>query len=226
MTATDRKDSFKMSLSKPIAALLVLSVAVSASPAWAKPRTFGGPPPNRSLDSIRQPVVERTDYVLDLASGGGGLTVADKDRLDAWFSSLGLGYGDRVFVDEAYASEAREDVARIAADYGLLIRLGAPVTTGAIQPGSIRVIVSRSSAGVPGCPHWSGRGGTNSTSPNYGCAVNSNLAAMVADPSDLVLGQAGSGTGDAATAAKAIKVYRETPPTGTKGLTVTQSRGN
>jgi pilus assembly protein CpaD len=215
-----------MSPIKPIAALL-LSVAVSASPAWAKPRVFGGPPPNRGLDSIRQPVVERTDYVLDLAGGGDGLSPADKGRLDAWFNSLGLGYGDRVWVDEAYGpSAAREDIARIAADYGLLVRDGAPVTTGSLEPGAVRVIVSRSSAAVPGCPHWSGRGGTNSTSPNYGCAVNSNLAAMIADPSDLVLGQAGSGTGDAATAAKAIKVYRETPPTGTKGLTVTQSRGN
>jgi pilus assembly protein CpaD len=211
-----------MSPIKPIAALL-LSVAVSATPALAAPR---GPAPNRGLDSINQPVVQRTDYVLDLNSGGGGLSVADKSRLDAWFNSLGLGYGDRVFVDEAYASEAREDIARIAADYGLLIRLGAPVTTGAIPPGSIRVIVSRSSAAVPNCPHWSGRGGQNSTSSNYGCAVNSNWAAMVADPSDLVLGQAGSGTSDGANAAKAIKVYRETPPTGTKGLTETQSRGN
>ena len=52
------------------------------------------------------------------------------------------------------------------------------------------------------------RGGPSSTSSNYGCAVNSNLAAMIADPTDLVLGQAGSVTGDADTSSKAIKVYR------------------
>ncbi|MFN3389979.1 MAG: CpaD family pilus assembly lipoprotein, partial [Allosphingosinicella sp.] len=62
-------------------------------------------------------------------------------------------------------------------------------------------------------------------SPGYGCAVNTNLAAMIADPSDLVLGQEGSGIGDASTASKAIKVYRETPPTGTKGLKETVTRG-
>jgi pilus assembly protein CpaD len=226
MIATARKDRFNMSRSKAIPVLLALGVAISSSPGLARPGA-GGPPPNRGLDSINQPVVERTDYVLNLANQGGGLSPAEQGRLDAWFRSLGLGYGDRVFVDEVYGpSEAREDIARIAADYGLLVRDGAPITTGAIQPGSIRVIVSRSMASVPNCPHWSGRGGINSTSPNYGCAVNSNFAAMVADPSDLVLGQAGSGTGDAATAAKAIKVYRETPPTGTKGLTETQSRGN
>jgi pilus assembly protein CpaD len=212
-----------MSRSKPIAAILALSVAVSASSALAKP---AGPPPNRSLDSVRQPVVVRSDFTLDLASNDSGLSATDKGRLDAWFRSLGLGYGDKVWVDEEYGpSAAGEDVAIIAADYGLLVRGGAPITTGALQPGTIRVIVSRSSASVPDCPHWSGRGGQNSTSPNYGCAVNSNLAAMVADPSDLVLGQAGSGT-DADAAAKAIRVYRDSVPTGTKGLTVTQSRGN
>jgi pilus assembly protein CpaD len=48
--------------------------------------------------------------------------------------------------------------------------------------------------------------------------VNSNLAAMIADPSDLVLGQAGAGVRDTGQAAKAIKVYRETAPSGIKGL--------
>jgi pilus assembly protein CpaD len=211
-----------MARSKPIAALLALSVAVSAQSAAASEQGT-----NRSLDSVHQPVVERTDYVLDLASQGDGLPAAELGRLGAWFDSLGLGYGDRVWVDEAYGpSQSRQDVARVAAQYGLLLKDGAPVIGGAIPPGSVRVIVSRSTASVPGCPHWSGPGGINSTSPNYGCAVNSNLAAMIADPSDLVLGQAGSGTGDAATTAKAIKVYRDAAPTGTKGLTETQSRGN
>ena len=207
-----------------IAALLAFGVAFSASPAGAEPARG---PINRGLDSINQPVVERTDFVFDLPDQYSGLSTGDQARLHAWFNSLGLGYGDRVWVDGPDGSDqTRQDIARIAADYGLLLRDGAPVTTGAVQPGSVRVVVSRSAASVPGCPHWSGRGGTNSTSPNYGCAVNSNFAAMVADPSDLVLGQAGSANGDSNTGNKAIKVYRETPPTGTKGLTQTQSGGN
>lgn len=213
-----------MARKKSIAALLAFGVAFSASPAGAEPARG---PINRGLDSINQPVIERTDFVLDLPDQYGGLSVTDQGRLDAWFNSLGLGYGDRVWVDGPDASgQTRQDIARIAADYGLLLRDGAPVTAGAVQPGAVRIVVSRSTASVPGCPHWSGRGGTNSTSPNYGCAVNSNFAAMVADPSDLVLGQAGSASGDSTTSNKAIKVYRETPPTGTKGLTQTQSGGN
>jgi pilus assembly protein CpaD len=194
--------------------LLAVSAALTASVASAQRAG-----PNRSLYSHNQPVVERTDYVLDLPAHGGGLSAAERARLDDWFRSLGVGYGDRVFVDGASAAGAgRDDVARVAADYGLLLSEGAPLTEGATQPDSVRVILSRSRATVPGCPNWEGRSGPSSTSPNYGCAVNSNLAAMIADPNDLVLGQAGSASGDAATAAKAIKVYRETAPTGTKGL--------
>lgn len=209
---------------KSLAALLTLGAAVSAC-ATAGPVGVA-PAPNRSLDSLNQPVVQRTEYVLDLPSQGDGLSASERARLDGWFQSLGVGYGDRLWVEEAYGpSRSRDDVARIAANYGLLLSDGAPVTAGSVQAGSVRVIVSRSSASVPGCPNWSGPGGPSATSSNYGCAVNSNLAAMIADPSDLVLGQAGSGTQDAATAAKAIKVYRDTPPTGTKGLADTQTRG-
>lgn len=213
-----------MARSKSFAALLALGVAVTASPAFAE-----RPATNRGLDSVNQPVVSRSDFTIDLASHGDGLGAGERGRLVAWFNTLGLGYGDRISIDEPYASSrTRQDIARIAAEYGLLLRDGAPVTNGAVQPGSVRVIVSRSSASVPGCPNWSGRGGTNSTSPNYGCANNTNLAAMIADPSDLVLGQAGSGTGDAATTAKAIKIYRDTAPSGAKGLNASQlsSGGN
>jgi pilus assembly protein CpaD len=53
---------------------------------------------------------------------------------------------------------------------------------------------------------------------NFGCAVNSNLAAMIADPIDLVHGREGTGVGDSATAARAVEMYRKTAPSGSKGL--------
>ena len=203
----------------PILFLAALGVGLAA-PAAAQTVT-----PNRGLDSVNQPVVERTDFVLDLAGQGDRLPAVERARLDAWFRSLGVGYGDRVFVDEPNGPTGRrQDVARVAADYGLLLNEGAPVTPGGPDPDRVRVIVTRSFAYVPGCPVWRGRDGAAATSSNYGCAMNSNLAAMVADPLDLVLGQAGSGTGDASTAAKAIKVYREAKPTGVDGLLDFESR--
>jgi pilus assembly protein CpaD len=53
---------------------------------------------------------------------------------------------------------------------------------------------------------------------NFGCGVNSNIAAMVADPVDLIHGREGAAAVDAATAAKAVQMYRNAPPTGTQGL--------
>lgn len=211
---------------KTIAALLVLGTGLAACNGSSGEYR---PDPNRSLYSVHQPVVQRTEYVLDLNAQDGALSAQERARLDAWFASLDLGYGDRLWVDEPYGpSQSRDDVARVAAEYGLLLSDGAPVTAGQVQPGSIRVVVSRSTASVPSCPDWDEGpygDGPSSTSRNYGCATNSNLAAMVADPSDLVLGDAGSGTADARTTSKAIKVYREAVPTGTKGLASERTGG-
>jgi pilus assembly protein CpaD len=103
----------------------------------------------------------------------------------------------------------------------MFVLTGAPVTRGAVQPGMVRVVVSRRRAVVPGCPNWSTPSEPNfknSNTSNYGCSVNSNMAAMVANPEDLVHGREGVVTGDVVTAAKAIQLYRSTPPSGTKGL--------
>lgn len=185
---------------------------------------------NRGVESVHQPVVSRTDYVLDVNAGSGGLDPRDAGRVEGWFESLRLGYGDRVSVDmgeNGFGSAARESVATIAAKYGLLLTNGAPMTMGNVPSGNIRVVVSRSKASVPGCPDWSRPSEPNFNShnaSNYGCAMNSNLAAMVADPQDLVLGRGGDSASDASTSGKAIKSYRERKPTGEQGLKNESSR--
>ncbi len=214
-----------MARSKSLAALVAIGVALSFSAAAdAKKKERHGP--ERGLDSLNQPVVERSDFVLDLAGADVGLSPADRARLDQWFETVGLGYGDHVFVDDGPGDSAgRHDVARTAAEYGLLLSDGAPITAGEVSPGTVRVVVSRSVAYVPNCPNWKVRG-PSSVSSNYGCAVNSNLAAMIADPNDLVLGQSGSVTGDANVSSKAIRLYRQTAPSGAKGLSEVSTRGN
>jgi len=209
---------------KTIASLIVIGAALSASAADARHRS--APAENMGLYSNNQPVVQRTDYVLELASQGPGLSLSERARLRTWFTSLGIGYGDRVSVESLYDGPVRADVARVAAEYGMLLSDGAPIVAGTPEPGMVRVIVSRSIARVPGCPFADEHQGPSATSRNYGCAVNSNLAAMIADPNDLVLGQAGSAAGDPATAAKAIKVYRDAKPTGSNGLQNASSRSS
>ena len=106
-----------------------------------------------------------------------------------------LGFGDRVALDfgDGYTSaSAKQTVSDLAAKYGMLLSETAPVTSGAVVPGTVRVVVTRSTASVPNCPNWSKTTESNFNSanhPNYGCATNSNLAAMVADPEDLVRGR-------------------------------------
>ena len=180
-----------------------------------------GPDPEAGLSPVNVPVVTRSDFVFDAAAPDGVLPASEAARLDGWFSGLGLSYGDAVYVDGAYADGARAQVADIAGRYGLLVRPGAPVTPGAVGPGTVRVVVSRTVASVPGCPNWDRPASPNYNNkmmPGFGCSVNGNLAAMIANPEDLVHGREGSGVIDTATAAKAVNVYRTTPPTGTKGL--------
>ncbi len=196
-------------------ALLLLAAAIAGC--GHRP----GPMPEAGVAAVNVPVVNRADYAFDAAAPDGTLSMAEAARLDAWFRSLGLSYGDTIYVDGGYSSGAVAQVADIAGQYGLLVTAGAPVTAGAVGPGMVRVIVSRTIASVPGCPNWNIPAQPNYNNrmlPNFGCAVNSNIAAMVANPQDLVNGRAGSGIGDAATAARAIGVYRTTPPTGTQGL--------
>ena len=182
---------------------------------------------NRSLYSVNQPVVERSNYVLDVNTSYEGLTVSEQQRLSGWFDSMNLRYGDRVSIDDASNSLAlRDDVAAIAGRYGLMVAEGAPVTAGRTGPGQARVVITRTSAAVPGCPDWSHTDESNelnSTNPNYGCATNSNLAAMVANPEDLVVGQQGTGETIVTTSTKAIETYRDQEPTGAAGLPQTST---
>lgn len=177
--------------------------------------------PDRGLTAVNVPVVSRSSFVFDAAAPDGFLAPGEAARLDTWFRGLQLGYGDSLHVDGAYSDAARAEVERIANEYGMTVSAGTPVTAGAVTPGTVRVIVARTVASVPGCPNWSRPSQpnyNNQSMPNFGCAVNSNLAAMIANPEDLVHGREGSGLGDAATASKAVGVYRSTAPTGSKGL--------
>ena len=177
--------------------------------------------PSRGLSSVNVPVVSRSDYVFDASVPNGMLSPTEAARLDGWFRGLELSYGDAVYVDGLYAEGARSDVARVAGRYGMLVSTGAPVTMGQVPDGVVRVIVSRTRASVPGCPNWSDASSPNyqnRTMSNFGCGVNSNMAAMVANPTDLIQGRESGGVGDNDTAAKAIDMYRTTPPTGKNGL--------
>ena len=178
---------------------------------------------NRGLDSVHQPVVTNSVYQFDVAASGGELPPSEQGRLQGWLDAMGVRYGDRVAIEDPSvygASEAQATVRALVERRGLLISPDVPVTTGAVPDGHIRVVVTRASASVPSCPDWASKSSinpSNATSSNYGCATNSNLAAMVADPNDLIRG-ASNRSSDPAAGTRAIKTYREQPQTGVNGL--------
>ena len=178
---------------------------------------------NRGLDSVHQPVVTNSVYQFDVAASGGELAPSEQGRLQGWLDAMGVRYGDRVAVEDPslYGSSAAQATIRTMVERrGLLLSQDVPVTTGAVPEGHLRVVITRASAHVPGCPDWSSQSSiniNNATSSNYGCATNSNLAAMVADPNDLIKG-ASNDRSDPAASTRAIKTFREKPLTGAGSL--------
>ncbi len=200
---------------KALAAAVTLSLGLALG-------GCGGMASNRMLESVHQPVVERTNYTLDVTAGPGGLSLPEQRRLSGWFEAMDLRYGDRISIDDPLSSgSTRAAIEAVAGRFGMLVGDQAPATAGAINPGTVRVILTRSSAHVPGCPDWSAKSDTslsNGTSSNYGCATNSNIAAMVADPEHLLKGAQGNGRTVVMSSTKAIDSYREAKPTGEGGL--------
>jgi pilus biogenesis lipoprotein CpaD len=74
-------------------------------------------------------------------------------------------------------------------------------------------VVGADGAYVPNCPDWSDNraSGHEGQSANYGCATATNLAAMIADPADLLRGRsADASSGELAS--RALKAWREIEP--------------
>ena len=185
---------------------------------------------NRGLESVHQPVVTRSDYALDLVTAGSALAPGEQRRLVGWMAALHVGYGDHVAIDDAGApaQQVHEQVGAVIARYGLLLGDDAPVSAAPVTPGTVRIIISRMKASVPGCPDWSrdeAHEFNSNTSSNYGCATNASLAAMIARPEDLVHGRSSDETSDAAESGKAITAFRKASPSGAAGIKAESTGG-
>ena len=222
MTARARKDATTMSRFITLAAVSALGLAVAGCAAQPRQLT---PANNPSVYSLHQPVVERTNFVFDLRAerrprarrrAGAARRLVRLDRRSATATA------SRSTSRAATNRPARATTSPGSpADYGLLLtrrRAGhrgrGPAGHGPRRRQPRRAPVSRAAR--------TGRDpGIESpvrTGTNYGCAINSNLAAMIANPDDLVHGQDGSGRDSAATAGRAIRTYRERAPTGRQAL--------
>ncbi|WP_298288406.1 CpaD family pilus assembly protein [Novosphingobium sp.] len=207
----------RISLYRSVNAALALSLAVTMSACSVNA------PENRMLNSVHQPVVERDRYVFDVETlPGGGLSISEQRRLSGWFEGLGLKYGDKIAIDDPLQSKATlTSVDGVAGRWGMFVDGPAPITPGYVAAGGARIVVTRAKASVPGCPDWTAKSDfsmSNRTTTNFGCAINSNLAAMVADKEHLVQGASGTGETVVMSGNKAIDSFRNAKPSGENGL--------
>ena len=175
-------------------------------------------PVNRSVNTVKAPTLHSTQLAHDVRFGSyDGLAPDQARALEEWLASIDLAYGDRVSVDDpvqAGAGARRAAIAGVVAKFGMMVEDTAPVTA-ALPAGTARVVITRTKVTTPDCPDWRRKSNPElqaSAMSNFGCATVSNLAAMVADPNDLVEGQVYTGA-DGHTTSKAIDGFRARKPT-------------
>jgi pilus assembly protein CpaD len=182
-----------------------ISLAATAIAALALAACGGSPAPtNSSLNPTRIPTVSVDEVTHNLYFTNNRITGPEEAALMAFLRTVGPRFADRISIEDPNPENAED---RIAALTKILGRMGvgvAAVKRGTdLSPGAARIVVSRANVTQDQCPDWNDetliifKGAATS---NYGCATRSNLARMVADPTDLLEGRPLTGQGGATAA--------------------------
>jgi len=150
----------------------------------------------RGVSSVKVPVVATQSVTRDITfTPDHGIAPHEAQSLEAFLVSLNIGYADRLTLDdpnpEGAAARRAAVNTLVARSGGQLLETPPPAAT-AMPVGTARLWIVRAQAIPTACPDWSSEPSANMTGAshsNYGCANNSNLAAMVADPNDLAEGR-------------------------------------
>jgi len=189
---------------------------------------------NPSVNIQYAPRISTEEILYDIGfNANNNMSLLQMKAHEAFLRSLGLRYGDRIFIDDPEpngAKERRQYITSLVAKFGLIPENEALVTKGFIAPNAIRIVVRRARASVNNCPSWndstSNNNGMNMMN-NTGCATASNVAAMVADPNDLTEGRPYTGSA-AQNIVKAVKAAHDTPatPSSELGSAAPSTRGD
>jgi pilus assembly protein CpaD len=131
-------------------------------------------------------------FDVRFAPGGAAIASADAAQLRQLAASGTIAPADRVMVAAAGPPELATQ--RLASVSALLLHYGVvtvPDRLAHVPPERGVVQVTRTLVTLPPCPNWSKASNYdfgNQPSSNFGCATQSNLAKMVANPTDLASG--------------------------------------
>ena len=164
--------------------VVTLALLVGACAA-ATTYTEAEAPKNLKLDSAT------TQVELHFAPGTASLSPADAARLMHLAATGGIAASDRVTIAAAGSPHLAQ--ARAGAVLALLQHYGivALATTDNGPANRAVVAVTRTLVTLPPCPNWSRPSQpdfANQPSSNFGCATETNLGMMVANPTDLAGG--------------------------------------
>jgi pilus assembly protein CpaD len=211
-----------MRFEKPLALLLALSAAACATPAVVKEGK--AVPTTADLHEIS--VAQASARVEVIVAPGGVMTGEEAAKISDFGAGYrAVGHGPLVVSTPAGAADA-DSAARMAqATRMLLVDGGVPFAAiagasydAAGRPSAPIVLsYSRYEATAPDCkPVWTvdlSDVRSNNANTNFGCALNANVAAMLADPADL-LGPRGADPRDAARRDVVMDKYRNGEPSG------------
>lgn len=180
-----------MTRGKIFFAILLLSLAACAreEAAWTAVEA-----PNRLQVDWRSET-----FVASFPAGAAELRADERAKL-ARFLDASLRTGDERITlspppdaDSALAGRRIEHLRQIVASLAPRRPVNvAPIADSRLVAGSALVVVGRYIVSTPTCPNWrkpSGADFANQRSSNLGCANETNLGLMVADPGDLVVGR-------------------------------------
>jgi pilus assembly protein CpaD len=164
--------------------ILALTLFVGAC-APATSYTDAEAPKRLKLDSAT------TQLNLHFAPGSASLSPADAARLREMAATGRIAASDRVTIAAAGAPLLAEE--RIGAVSQLLLNYGVTTVIGSANVPANQAVVeaSRTLVTLPPCPNWSKLSSSdygNQPSSNFGCATETNLGMMVANPNDLASG--------------------------------------
>ncbi len=178
--------------------------------------------------------IHPTTVAHDLHFARGAIEIGESQKRSlAAFLSADPGRSPQVTLISTHAATDRLTARREAAVSDTLSRMGIDRSAISVKADptaprdGLRVSVKRYVIAMPNCPDWShpeGNGSDNRPTSNFGCATETNLAGMVANPADLVAGSTRT-AGDGELAALRVRQYRAGALTKSLQTTASSSSG-
>lgn len=173
-------------------AMILVAVAAAVLQACTSPQAEWSP-----VEAPRDIQVDyaRTAHTAHYAPGASELSPVERARLSEFLRTSEARPHDSIYLEPAAGDHL--SVARVNALARELLHRGyevspLPPSRDAVRPNSLLVVVERYVATPPNCPNFSKSSSDdheNALPSNWGCANQTNLSLMVANPRDLVIGR-------------------------------------